>query len=65
MYNWSTDTKKLRQDRQKYSLWKLENLINFGLNKAKISRKSLIKNLPKLDLDPKKKRFLDFLLKSK
>ena len=65
MYNWSTNTSKLKQNPQKYAIWKLENLINFGLNGQKINRKQLIKHLPSLNIDPPKKRFLDFLLTSK
>jgi len=65
MYNWSTNTSKLKQNPQKYAIWKLENLINFGLNGQKISRKQLVKHLPSLNIDPLKKRFLDFILTSK
>jgi len=65
MYNWSVNTKKLRQTHSQYSLWKLESLINFGLNGEKINKKHLIKNLPKLNVDPNKKHFLNFLLGKK
>ncbi len=65
MYNWSVNTKKLRQTPSQYAIWKLESLINFGLNGKKINKKNLIKNLPKLSLDPDKKNFLNFLLGKK
>lgn len=63
MYNWSTDTKKLRQHSKKFTIWKLENLINFGLNDSKINAAELKENLPNLDIDDKKRNFLNFLLK--
>lgn len=63
MYNWSTDTKKLRRHNKKYIIWKLENLINFGLNNSKINAAELKENLPNLDIDDKKRNFLNFLLK--
>lgn len=65
MYNWSVNTKKLRRTPSQYTLWKLESLINFGLNGEKINKENLIKKLPKLRLDPDKKNFLNFLLGKK
>ncbi len=62
MYNWSTNTNKLRQNKEQYNLWRLENLINFGLNNEKLNKVSLKKNLSKLNLDQKKRSFLKFLL---
>lgn len=62
MYNWSkTDfsklpTKALQEIRQ------LEQLINFGLNGEKISRKKLVKYFDQLDIEPKRKKFLSLLL---
>lgn len=63
MYNWSTDIKKLRRHSKNYTVWKLENLINFGLNNSKINTSELKENLPNLDIDDKKRNFLNFLLK--
>lgn len=62
MYNWSTDTKKLAKDKKQYTIWKLEQQINFGLNGEKIKRKTLIDNWSKLELDPNKKKYLHFLI---
>ena len=62
MYNWSVDIKKLKQDKKQYTIWKLERLINFGLNKEKLNRKELKKYWPLLHIDPHKKRYLAFLL---
>lgn len=62
MYNWSTDTKRLKRNKEEWEKWQLEQMINFGLNKGKISKSLLIKYWLQLDLDPQKKRFLEFLL---
>lgn len=62
MYNWSTDTTKLSKYPEKYTIWKLEQLINFGLNGQKINLKKLKKYFSKLNIDPKKKKYLNFLL---
>ncbi|TAN33828.1 hypothetical protein EPN28_01140 [Patescibacteria group bacterium] len=62
MYNWSVDTKQLKKDKKQYAIWRLEQLVNFGLGKEKLSKIQLKKYWPQLHLDPKKKRFLSFLL---
>lgn len=63
MYNWSTDTKRLKKNEVAYEKWRLEQLINFGLGKEKISKRLLKKYWKSLHLDPSKKEFLKFLLK--
>lgn len=63
MYNWNTNTSQLRGNKEEYVIWRLNQLVNFGLNGSKISIKSLKKYWAKLDLDPKRKRFLELLLK--
>ena len=63
MYNWSTDTKELEKTPEKYAIWRLEQLINFGLNGEKISEKTLRQYWNKLSgLDPARKDFLELLL---
>ncbi len=62
MYNWSVDLRDLKKDKTKYAIWRLEQLINFGLNGEKIKAKELKKYWPKLHLDPNKKRYLELLL---
>ena len=62
MYNWSVDIKKLQKFPEKYKVWRLEQLINFGLGQEKIDFKELKKYLPKIKIDPSKKRFLKFLI---
>lgn len=62
MYNWSVDTKRLKKNRLEWEKWQLEQMINFGLGKKKISKSLLKKHWLQLDLDPQKKKFLKFLL---
>ncbi|HPA25950.1 MAG TPA: hypothetical protein PLK76_04300 [bacterium] len=65
MYNWSTDTKELKKDKTKYTIWQLEQMVNFGLHNKKIKKSILLKYWSKLHLDKKKKNCLSFLLWSK
>ena len=62
MKNWSTDIKRLEKDTQKHTIWKLEQLINFGLDGKKLPEKNLRKYFTKLCIDPLKKEFLQRLL---
>ncbi len=62
MRNWSVDETVLKKDPAKYRLWRLEQLINFGLEGEKLDAAELKKALPKLNLDPAKKRYLQFLI---
>ncbi len=64
MYNWSTDTKKLKKNPEKYAVWKLEQMINFGLDGEKLDKekvKEMWDNI-KGNLDPYKKRAIEYLL---
>lgn len=62
MYNWSVDTKELEKNREKFTLWKLEQLINFGLNGEKINEEELRKYWKALKIDPDRRRFLKLLI---
>lgn len=62
MNNWSVDIKQLKKHKKQYAIWRLEQLVNFGLGKEKISAKALRANWAKLSLDTHKKKFLSFLL---
>ena len=42
MYNWSTDIKQFKNKETK-EIWELEQLINYGLNGAKIAQQQLLK----------------------
>ena len=65
MYNWSTDTTELKKYPEKYAIWKLEQLINYGLDGEKLDKKLLIKYLDKIRIDPDKRAYLEFLLYEK
>ncbi|MBU2578676.1 hypothetical protein KKA09_00970 [Patescibacteria group bacterium] len=63
MYNWSIDEKKFKkEDPENYKIWKLEQMINWGLAGEKINERLLRKYWEKLYLDPDAKKFLEFLL---
>lgn len=62
MRNWSTDTTHFDKASEEYKKWRLEQLINFGLGEEKINVVELRKFLPKLTLDPAKKKYISFLL---
>ncbi len=62
VYNWSVDLKELKKDKEKYTIWKLEQMINYGLDGEKLDEKLVRKYWKKLYLDPLKKRYLEFLL---
>ena len=61
MYNWSVDLKKIKKYPEKYKIWKLEQLINFGLGKEKLKKTDLKKYLKKLKIDSQKRKYLKFL----
>ena len=65
MYNWSTDEKKFKKQYPKeYKLWRLTQLINYGLDGEKLSLKELKSTWPKIKnrLDPHLKSYLEFLI---
>jgi len=62
MYNWNTDTTQLKKHPEQYAIWKLEQLINFGLDGEKLSDKLVKKYWSKLQIDVKKREALSFLL---
>jgi len=63
MYNWSVDEEKLKKDPEAYEIWKLEQLINYGLGGEKIKKETLKKYWDKLYIeDPYRKAFLEIIL---
>jgi len=66
MRNWSVDTSRLRKNPKKYSVWKLEQQLNFGLAKnEKINKKALKKYLPVLNIDADTRNFIEYILYEK
>lgn len=63
MYNWSVDEKKFKKEDPKgYRIWRLEQMINFGLGGEKLDQRLVRKHWGKLTMDPPTKRYLEFLL---
>ena len=62
MYNWNTDTSGWDKKSDSYIVWKLQQLINFGLNGRKLDLNLVKKYWSKLDLDPQRKKFLELIL---
>jgi len=62
MYNWSTDEKNLKKDPEAYAIWKLEQMVNFGLGGKKLKLSELKKYWSRLSLDPARQRFLELIL---
>ncbi len=63
MYNWSTDEKKFKkEDPRGYSLWRIEQMINYGLGKDKLNARLVKKYWKKISMDDPTKKYLHFLL---
>lgn len=62
MKNWSTDTSELQKDKGKFSAWRMEQLINFGLGTEKIDLKELRLHWHTLNIDPFKRKFLSLFV---
>lgn len=66
MYNWSTDTSELQKNPEQYTIWKLEQLINYGLNDEKINKRELKKYWTSLNIfDPARKKYISLLIDEK
>jgi hypothetical protein len=63
MYNWSMITTILKKNPEKYQVWRLEQLINFGLGNEKLNALELRKYWNRLNLDPKRKNVLEFWMR--
>lgn len=65
MINWNTNEEKFKKEYpQEYKLWRLTQLINYGLDGEKLSRSQLKRVWPQIkdNLDPDKKKVLEFFL---
>ena len=66
MRNWSTNTQRLQESHDKYSIWKLEQLLNYGLKEGeKIERSLLVKYLPVLNIDKDTRNLIEYILYGK
>ena len=62
MYNWSIDEKELKKDPERYKIWQLEQLANFGLNGGKIKSEDFKTYWDKIKIDPARRKFLSAIL---
>lgn len=62
MYNWSVDVSELKKNPEKYTVWKLEQLVNYGLNGEKLEEIELIKYWDRLNIDENRRKILSFWL---
>lgn len=62
MHNWSIDTSKLSPHTEAYQIWRLEQLINYGLNGEKLDRSATKKYFSQLELDPYRREFIASLI---
>jgi len=68
MYNWSIDEEKFKkEDPEGYKLWRLTQLINYGLDGEKLNKKEVKKAWPKIKerLDSEEQRLIEFLIWNK
>lgn len=62
MYNWDVDLSKWNKKSRSYIIWRLQQLINFGLNGEKLDLSLVRKYWSKLELDTQRKKFLELIL---
>lgn len=63
MYNWSVDEKAFKKaDPEGYEIWRLEQMINWGLGGEKLNERLVRKYWPKLFMDEPTRAYLTFLL---
>ncbi len=63
MKNWSTDTTRLQKNPEALVIWKLEQMVNFGLDKGeRINEQQLRQHFHKLQIDPDRRKLFELLL---
>jgi len=63
MYNWSVDEKAFKKaDPERYEIWKLEQMINYGEPGEKLSENMIRRYWEKISIDPYYRDYLAFLL---
>ncbi len=54
--HWSVDTTELEKDADAYSIWKLEQWVNFGIGTQNVQKNDLIKYWDRLVVDEWKRK---------
>lgn len=63
MNNWSINEKELKKNPEKYAIWRIEQMVNFGLGKEKILQSEYKKYSNGVTIhDPWRKRYIDLLV---
>lgn len=63
MYNWSVDEKAMKKaDPEGYEIWRLEQMINYGLDGGRLNTKKLKRHWGKIFMDKPTRNYLKFLL---
>ena len=66
MYNWShiDEEAMKRENPEKYRLWRLTQMINYGLDGEKLDREEVKVNWPRIkgEIFPTHRRYLEYLL---
>lgn len=63
MYNWSVDEKQFKKaDPKGYEIWRLEQMINYGLGEEKLPAGLVKKHWRRLYMDAPTRKYLEFLL---
>ena len=61
MYNWNTDLNSFKNEEES-TVWKLNQLINFGLNGEKLNLDLVKKYWKNLYMDANRRKFLSLLI---
>lgn len=56
--HWSVDTTELQKDSDAFTIWDLEQRINWDIGEGKINKKDLLKYWDKIEIDPFKRKAL-------
>ena len=57
--HWSVDTDELAKNSEAFTIWKIEQRVNWGIGEGKMRITDLRKYWDKIDIDPFKRRALE------
>lgn len=60
--HWSVDENELAKNPEAYTIWKLEQRINWGIGELVMNKIELLKFWDRLDIDPWKRKVLALTL---